>query len=381
MNKKILALSVGRSDYDRYYPILKGLNDSKKVKLYLYLTISHQDTKFGKTENFIDKKFLVLKKKFFRKNFNEDISLNFCEDLTFFIKKINEIKPDLIIVLGDRYEMLIGPIAAITKNIPVLHLFGGAVTEGATDELVRHAITKMSHFHLVVLKDYRKRIIQLGEENWRIKTIGLHELNYKKNIKSFSKKYLSKKYRFDFLKPYCLLTFHPVTIELKKLKYQLKNLIRALKNQNLNLIITYPNADPLHQQIIKEFNKSFMNKKKYLLVKNFGSQNYKSVLKYCDFVIGNSSSGIVESGSFKKPAINIGTRQDGKLKPLNVITSGYATSDIIKSIKKAKSKQFKNKIKNMRNPYESKTNLQSVLNYIINLKTNDKLLRKKFINL
>ena len=178
--RKILALSVGRSDYDRYYPILKGLNNSKEVNLYLYLTISHQDFKFGKTENFIDKNFKIIKKKCLKKDFNKNISFNFINDLAFFIKKIDTIKPDLIIVLGDRYEMLIGPIAAIPKNIPVLHLYGGAVTEGATDDLVRHAITKMSHYHLAVLKDYKKRILQLGEEEWRTKVIGLHELNNKK---------------------------------------------------------------------------------------------------------------------------------------------------------------------------------------------------------
>ena len=378
--RKILALSVGRSDYDRYYPILKGLNNSKEVNLYLYLTISHQDFKFGKTENFIKKKFKIIKKKYLKKDFNKNISFNFINDLAFFIKKIDTIKPDLIIVLGDRYEMLIGPIAAIPKNIPVLHLYGGAVTEGATDDLVRHAITKMSHYHLAVLKDYKKRILQLGEEEWRTKVIGLHELNNKKKIKVFSKNYLSKKFKFDFSKPFCLTTFHPVTLELKKIKLQLRNLISTFRSLDQNIIITYPNADPQHDKIIKEFKQAFVDKKKYLFIKNFGMQSYISVLSHCEFMIGNSSSGVVESGSFKKPAINIGTRQDGKFKPLNVIDSGYNKFHILKSINKAKSKHFREKIKKMKNPYESKINLQKVLNYIINLKLNDKLLKKKFIN-
>jgi GDP/UDP-N,N'-diacetylbacillosamine 2-epimerase (hydrolysing) len=380
MQKKIIALSVGRSDYDRYYPILKVLDNSKKINLYLYLTISHQDFKFGKTENFVDPKFKIIKRKYLKKDSNKNISYNFINDLGFFIKKIDKIKPDLIMVLGDRYEMLIGPIAAIPKNIPVLHLYGGAVTEGSTDELVRHAITKMSHYHLVVLKDYKKRILQLGEEGWRTKVIGLHELNNKKKMLVFSKKYLSRKFKFDFSKSYCLATYHPVTLELKKIKQQLKNLISVFKSLDENIVITYPNADPQHDKIIKEFKHAFIDKKKYLFVKNFGMQSYVSVLSHCEFMIGNSSSGIVESGSFKKPAINIGTRQDGKHKPVNVIESGYSKIQILNSIKKAKNKYFQKKIKKIKNPYESKIDLKKILNDIINLKLNNKLLRKKFIN-
>ena len=141
MSKKILTLSVGRSDYDRYYPILDGLHNSKNVKLYLYLSKSHQNMKFGKTITFVDKKFSLIKKKYSKIDFNKSPILDFCDDLIYFAKNVDQIKPDLIIVLGDRYEMLMGPISAIPKNIPVLHIFGGAVTEGATDELVRRTTT------------------------------------------------------------------------------------------------------------------------------------------------------------------------------------------------------------------------------------------------
>ncbi len=381
MNKKILALSVGRSDYDRYFPILDSLNNSKKVKLHLYLTKAHQELKFGKTENFVSKKFSIIKKRFKNKDFKDNNSLNFFQDLNFLTRKIKIIKPNLIIVLGDRYEMLLGPLVAIPKNIPIIHIFGGAVTEGAIDELVRHAITKMSHFHLVVLDDYKRRLLQMGEEKWRIKTIGLHELNFKKRIKPFSKKFLTNKFKFDFSKPYCLLTFHPVTLELDKLKFQFINLVKALKKININIVITYPNADPQHEKIIYLFKKYCSSKKNYLIVKNLGTKNFVSVIRNCQFMIGNSSSGIVEAGTFKKPAINIGSRQKGKFKPVNVIDTNYSTSSILKSIKKANTLKFKNKIKNMKNPYESRVSVKKVSDLIIKLKANDKLLRKKFVDL
>jgi len=378
--QKIIIISVGRSDYDRYYPILDELNKSKKVELFIFATKAHQDLLFGKTINFIDKKFKILKKKY-KGIRNDDLLVSLSEDLIFLNNQIKKIQPNKIIVLGDRYEMLLGPIIAIPKNIPIIHIFGGAVTEGAIDELVRHAITKMSHYHLVLLEDYKKRLLQMGEESWRIKIIGLHELNYKKKILPLSRKYLSKKFRFDFSKPYCLLTFHPVTLELDRLEFQLNNLFRALKKIKSNIVVTYPNADPQHGKIINLYNKFFSNKKNYLIVKNLGMKNYVSILKNCEFVIGNSSSGIVEAGSFKKPAINIGSRQEGKFKPINVIDSKYTELSIINSIKKANTYQFKNKIKNMNNPYESKVSIKKVVNYITKLKVNDKLLRKKFINL
>ena len=381
MKKKILTVSVGRSDYDRYYPLLKKLNESSNVKLYLYLTKAHQDKKFGNTENFVSTKFNILKKKFKKKDFKKDISHSFSEDLVYLIKKINILKPDIIIILGDRYEMLLGPIAAIPKNIPIIHFYGGAVTEGAIDELVRHAITKMSHIHFVALEQYKKRLLQLGEEKWRVKNIGVHELNKIKHMKIMPKKIISKNLNFDFSTPYCLFTFHPVTIELEDLEYQLKNVILAIKKSRLNAVITYPNADPQHERIIKIIKKEFDDKKKYLLIKNCGEEKYMGILKHSEFIIGNSSSGIVEAATLKKASINIGTRQDGKFKPSNVISVNYSINNIIKAIKKALNSNFKKKVEYINNPYESKISINKVINYIINLKIDDKLLRKRFINI
>ena len=332
------------------------------------------------TGNFVSKEFSIIKNKNITKKFN-DLSENFLEDLEYLIKKIRILKPEMLIVLGDRYEMLLGPISCIPKNIPIIHFYGGSVTEGAIDELVRHAITKMSHYHFVALKQYKHRLIQMGEESWRIKNIGVHSLNYIKSAKILTKKNLTKNLNFDFNKPYCLLTFHPVTLELAKINLQLKNLVNAIKNTKLNAVITYPNADPLHEKIIQFLKNKFKNKNKYLIIKNCGQINYISILKHSKFIIGNSSSGIVEAATLKKPSINIGTRQDGKLKPKNVINSNYSKQDIINSIKIASSSNFLKKTRYVSNPYESKISIDNIVNHIVKLKINDKLLRKKFINI
>jgi GDP/UDP-N,N'-diacetylbacillosamine 2-epimerase (hydrolysing) len=376
MKKKILIISVGRSDYDRYLPILSALHKSKKTKLSLFLASAHYNKKLGHTANYVDKKFNIIKGNFFFKD--HDMIYNFSQDLKFLSSRIKKLKPDLLIVLGDRYEMLLGPIIAAPKNIPVIHFYGGAVTEGAIDELVRHAITKMSHFHFVVLEQYRKRLIQLGEEKWRVKNIGLHQIE---KLKSSQKTIfdLNKKYNFNFSKPYALMTFHPITLELSKLKIQFMSLIKAIKLSQINVVITYPNADPKYNTIISLINKNFKNKKKYKIIKNLGTDYYSTVMQNSQFIIGNSSSGIVESASFKIPCINIGTRQDGKHKPQNIINVSCNYKAIVKAINNVRKPSFMKKIKNIKNPYESKISTKKLVDLILKIKNTDKVLRKKFI--
>jgi UDP-hydrolysing UDP-N-acetyl-D-glucosamine 2-epimerase len=196
----------------------------------------------------------------------------------------------------------------------------------------------------------------------------------KKNISE-----LSKKFKFNFSEPYILMTFHPVTIELSKLNSQLSSLAKAIKLSGYNCVITYPNADPKYKKIINLLKKIFDDKKKYKIIKNLGIEYYSSVLKNSKFIIGNSSSGIVEAATFNKPAINIGTRQKGKFMPSNVINSKNDKNEILKKINKAESNKFKKKIKNIKNPYEPKISIKALIKVILNIKVNDKLIRKKFV--
>ena len=377
--QKILALSVGRSDYDRYYPVIKKLNEIKSVNFYLYLTKAHFDPIFGKTFKFIDRKFKILNNNFSSVAKSDFVS-SFSKDLNYLNTQIKKIKPHKIIVLGDRFEMLMGPIVAMPYNIPVIHFYGGAVTLGAIDELVRHAITKMSHYHFTLLPQYKRRVSQLGEEKWRIKTVGMHELKLLKSI-STNKIKLSKLLKFNFKKPYILLTFHPVTLDLNNIEAQMEQLIKAVKQSKLNAVITYPNFDPKYKKVINLIRKNFKNKKNFLIVKNLGKKFYSSILKHSTLVLGNSSSGIVEAASFKIPVVNIGIRQEGKYKPINVIDTSYSSNRILKAITIAQSNKFKIKLSRMTNPYENKISLKKLINLIIKLKVNDKLLRKKFIDI
>ena len=381
--KKICFITSSRADYGLFSDLLKKCNKIFNTKLIVtgtHLSKDHGYTirEIKKDGNRIFKTVSILKKK-------TDKEFDTVNSISSTIKKFNKIfeknKFDLIIVLGDRYEMLLGPVAATPYNVPVIHFYGGAVTEGAIDELIRHSITKMSHYHFVALDTYKKRLIQLGEEEWRVKKIGIHELNYLKKIKKFNKKELSKKFNFNFIDPYLLVTYHPVTLELKDLNYQLKSLAYALKRTKLNVIFTYPNADPGYDKIIRFIKKNFKDKNKYKIFKNAGLNIYSSLMKNSHALIGNSSSGIVEAASFKRPVVNIGTRQNGKFIPKNVVNSNYHTKDILRGINIALSKKFNAKIKNLTNPYESNTSVNQIVKMILKLKINDKLLRKKFKNI
>ncbi len=376
MKKKGLIISVGRSDYDRYFPILKQLNQSKKIKTFIYLSSDHYEKKFGYSYKFVDKKFNIISNKtqISKKNKIE----NFTRDIFALRKKIKAIQPDFIVVLGDRYEMLIGPIISIQQQIPLFHFYGGAVTEGSADELVRHAISKMSHYHFVATNNYKKRLIQLGEEKWRIIVTGVLSLNNIKKEKFLTKKELSNFYNFNFFNPYALLTYHPTTHELQNLRSKIQLILKSIKNKKLNLVVTYPNSDHKHETIIKFIEKNLKNKKGNLLIKNCGYKRYISLVKNSEFMIGNSSSGIVESATLKVPSLNIGSRQKGKIIPKNVVSCKYNEKDILRNIEKVHNKTFKKKLKKLKNPYENNFKISNMPKIILKILKNKNLLKKKF---
>ena len=382
MKKIIYAYSAGRSDFDRYYPIVKSLVTFKNIDFKLIASNTHYLKKFGTTVNEIKILKIPLIKRKPRSIFDYEKILstegNFLTNL--FKKK----KPSLLILFGDRYEMLVAASTAVAFNIPIVHLYGGAVTLGSTDELNRHAISKLSNFHMVAHPKYARRLQQLGEESWRIKVIGMPELSYLKKLPSYSYSKLKKIIGLNLKKPTILVNFHPLTNNLENNKKYLLNLLKSIKNLGYQIIFTYPNADKKNEDIINLINNFIMtkkNKKKTIFIKNSGAILYKNFLEKCLFMIGNSSSGIVESASFKLPTINIGDRQKGKVLPKNVLTSSYEVNDIKKKILKTQSNTYIKKIRMMKNPYESKLSPKQVAKVISNLKIDKKFINKKFIDI
>ena len=384
MKKKILIYSSSRADIDRYIPIIKKISDEGIFKPILFFSSFHKKEKFGDYKYEIKK----LKIKLIENNFSKKLKDNYsstiehyCSDLKKFNKILTKLKPSMIIILGDRFEITSAVIPSILQNIVIIHLYGGAVTEGAIDDKIRHAVTKLSNVHLVLHKKYLNRVIQLGEESWRTKLIGLDFLNELKKQKIMSKKELFEKLKLEKNKKTFFATYHPVTLEKKDHKYQIKNFLDAIKKSDYQCIFTYPNSDLGNNLIINEIKKLInKNKNKYIFLKKLNLVEYTSVLKHCDAIIGNSSMGIVDSASFKKPVINIGNRQTGKIFPKNIIQTNNNLGDIMKSIKLSQSFQFKKNLKNLKNPYAPKSyNLSKFLKNLLKLKKNN-IYKKKFVD-
>ena len=361
MSIKIIAYSAGRSDIDRYFPILEVLKNLRNVKLKLVLSYIYYLKDFNSPikdlnsfftivdyKNFINSKYFLNKDKpyFLANQLGREISR-----MSVIIE--NE-KPDLLIVLGDRYEMIATPIAAVPFRIPVIHLYGGAVTVGAIDELIRHSITKLSHFHLVAHNDYKNRIKQLGEESKRIKTIYVPEIFSMKKEKIIPKQQLFDKFNFDIKKKVILVTYHPETLNQKNSFKNFNNILKILLKLRMQVIFTYPNSDLGHKFIINKYKKLCSKFKNFKLIKNAGQVLYANLLKNSDLMLGNSSSGIVEAASFKLPVINIGNRQTGKVRPLNVIDCDGSLRSLKEKISLGLSSKFKKKINTIKNPYEKK---------------------------
>lgn len=376
---KIIAFSAGRSDIDRYDPFLNCLQKQNSVKLSIVNSNIHYLKLFGNT-NQIKKNLFNIEKKTKKKVFDNALSIsqNLSEEIKYFSKIIFKRKPNLILVLGDRYEMLAPVVSSIPFNVPVVHLYGGAVTVGAIDELVRHAITKMSHIHLTAHEKYTKRIIKLGEEKWRIKTIGMPDLKLLKDQKKININMLSKIIKLDLTKQTMLVTLHPTVLIDIKIKKQVENLLNAIKQTNFQAIFTYPNSDLGHEIIIKKIKKFCEKNKKYKFVKFLPKNVYSNLLRSCCCMVGNSSGGIVEAASFKLPVVNLGNRQDGKIKSKNVINCDFSEKKITQSIFKSTSKNFILSLRNLKNTYESKINIKKICNFIIKQSLKKNILLKKF---
>jgi UDP-hydrolysing UDP-N-acetyl-D-glucosamine 2-epimerase len=368
MKKKILFYSVGRSDYDRYLPILNEISKNKKNQLAVALNTVHLKKKFGKTYDFMDKKFKFFKPPNSKNNFKKkkDIIYNFSENLNFLTKVFENYKPDILVVLGDRYEMMCAPLCAIQYNIPIVHFYGGSVTKGSIDDYIRNSISKMSKLHFVVNRSYKQRLIELGEKEKKIKVTGL--IGFENFLK---KNFISKNKLLKILnlnkKEYILLSFHPETKSNINLSFQLKILSNIVKKLDYNFVISYPNADSGNEEIIKLYKILNKNFAKVYLIKNCGQKLFVNLIKHSKFIIGNSSAGIVETSFLKKTSINIGTRQLGKIIPKNVINVNWNEKKILKKIDDIICNNNNMTLNYSDNPYRQKINVQKIVKLISNV--------------
>ncbi len=315
MKKKIIVFTGSRADYGILRPLIFKLKEYKNIDTFIAASTHHFSKNYGNTYKQILKDFKKINYECKIKINETNIYsiINFCgKSIVSLNNYIKRIKPNMIIVLGDRYEAFICAFVAFMQNIPITHIHGGEITKGAIDDSLRHAITKLSNYHFVCHENYKKRIVQLGENNKNIFNYGSLSSEEIKKFKFETKKNLIKKFKIPNFKNYILATFHPETRSKVSTKKQIEIFLKSIENfKHILFIITYNNKDESGDYFRKKIKMTNRNKN-IILFESLGVKNYYNFLNFSDIVIGNSSSGIIEAPIIKTPTINIGNRQDGR---------------------------------------------------------------------
>lgn len=383
---KICVVTGTRAEYGLLYWTIKKLLSDKYFQVQLCVTGMHLSPEFGLTYKQIENDGIKINKKV-EMLLSSDSALGVSKSIGLgvigFADAFSELKPDLVLLLGDRFEIFSAATAAMIAKIPIAHCHGGEATEGLIDEPIRHSITKMSHLHFTSTEEYRKRVIQLGEQPSRVFNVGALGIENINKLKLLNKLDFENSIGFKLLKYTFLITFHPVTLEKSTAEEQFKNLLSALKNfSNTTIIFTMPNADN-DGRVIIDLIKDFVANNKSISVAftSLGQLRYLSAIKHADVVIGNSSSGLIEVPSFKKPTINIGDRQRGRVFGSSVINCRPNKKDIIDSITYALSDRFKQKLLKSVNPYGQKNSSIEIVRILKKIPVDDDFVKKRFYNL
>ncbi len=298
-----------------------------------------------------------------------------------FAQIFRRIRPDILLLLGDRLEMHAAAVASLPFKIPLAHIHGGESTEGAMDEALRHSLTKFSHLHFTSAQEYHDRIVQMGEEPWRVTVSGAPCLDNLNDLSLISSEKLQARHDISFEEPPLLVTYHPVTLEYEQTEWQVSELMAALENADRPVIFTYPNADTYGRRIIKAIHSYETAHPNAKAVKNLGTRDYFSLMNISAAMVGNSSSGILEAASFKLPVVNIGSRQRGRIRSPNVIDVDYTEDAILKGIRRALSSEFRAKLRDLRNPYGDGRSTERILGVLKTAQMNDRLMQKRFYRL
>ncbi len=382
--RKICVVTSTRAEYGLLYWLLKEIEADSELELQIIATGMHLSPEFGLTYKEIEKEFKIDKK--IEVLSSSHTSLDICSEMARVYEKfapaLAELKPDILVLLGDRYEIFgVAGVASIMQ-IPIAHIHGGETTQGAFDEAFRHSITKMSHIHFAATREYANRIIQLGEEPSRVFNVGGPGIENIKKLNLLNKDEFEKLINFKLAKKNILITFHPVTLENGSAKEQFKELLKAIDElQDTNFIFTKANSDTDGDVINKMIDEYVSkNSQKAVAFASLGQLRYLSAIKFVDIVLGNSSSGLTEAPSFKKATINIGDRQKGRARASSVIDVRPVKEEILAAITKAYSKEFKQILQDTINPYDSGSPSKKILKILKEIELDD-ILKKKFYDI
>ncbi len=369
--RKICIVTGTRAEYGLLSRLMKLINDSSETQLQIIATNMHLSPKYGNTYQEIENDGFTIdcKVPIIDENGKDDANAtlkSMSKALAGFADAYDALKPDLVVVLGDRYEILAAATAALIERIPIAHIHGGEITEGAYDDAIRHAITKMSHLHFPTTEDYRKRIIQLGEQPERVYNVGALGVENIKKLPLMSKQEIEDSINFGIDYKTILVTYHPVTLGNHTAEQDIKEFLQALEEKNdLRIIFTMPNSDTGGQAIVDAINTFVVNNaERAKAYKSLGVKRYLSVMKYVVAVVGNSSSGLLEVPSFGIPTLNIGDRQKGRIAADSVYHCDTDKASIIKGLDVILSSEFKKIPSETHNPYDKEGTAQAIFDVI-----------------
>lgn len=382
MSKTIAVLTATRAEYGLLQPIIRKLCDDDEFDARLVVTGAHLSPEFGLTYKEIIADGIVIDRKIeilLSSDSPVGISKSMGLAIISFAEYFEETSPDALMVLGDRYETLAVCCAAMNQQIPIIHLHGGETTEGAVDEAIRHSITKMSYLHFTATEEYRKRVIQLGEDPSRVFNVGAMGVENALNMPLLSKEELEQSIDFELDRKYAVVTFHPVTLDGNSAEQQFRAVLNALsKQQELKCIFTKANADADGRIINRMIDEYVADNDRAVAFDSLGNLKYLSAVKYASLVVGNSSSGIIEVPSFRIPTVNIGDRQKGRLRAASVIDCEPEEKAISDAIHKALAGSYEK----IQNPYGDGHTSDKIIAVMKDIICGDKInLKKKFYDI
>lgn len=379
--RHIAAVTVGRSDYGIFQPVLRALHERGNLRLSLIVAGMHLVEGFGRTVDAIEADGFEIAARvqmLLASDSPEGIAKAMGLGTLGYAQALAQIRPDILLLLGDRFEMHAAGVAAVPFKTPIAHIHGGEITEGAIDDALRHSLTKLSHLHFVSTKEHGQRVIQMGEEPWRVTVSGAPGLDNTRHVKLLERAAFEERFGVRLGDEFLLATFHPVTLEFEQAEAQFAELLAALDEIGKPVLFTMANADTGGQAINRMIRDYTSQSPAAHLVENLGTQGIFSAMALTSAMIGNSSSGIIEAASFGLPVVNVGTRQAGRVRGDNVIDTGNGRAEIVEAIRRATSQEFRAGLTGLVNPYGDGFAADRIVDRLSTVELGSRLLVKKF---
>ncbi len=382
--KRIGVVTTSRADYGSLLPILRAMQSDPEVELLLFVSGMHLSRAFGFTVREIETDGFPITDRvdmLLASDTVQAVAKSIGIGMMGFADSLAHYRPDVVLIVGDRYELLAVVSVALGLCIPIAHVSGGDVTEGAIDNQVRHAISKMSHLHFVAMQAHADRLMQMGEESWRVFVTGDPALDLLYQTKLLTRKELDESLGINLDPPVLLVTLHPTTLGSVPVAQEIDGLLTALSRITAAIIFTYPNADAQSEIIVKRIQDFTAGRSDARLFFNLGQRKYYSLMAQVDLMVGNSSSGIWEAPSFRLPVVNVGQRQQGRFRAGNVIDVDGDADTIYRAIQRALEPSFRASFRALQNPYGDGQAASRVVEVLRRLTGDSRLLQKRFVDL